>query len=401
MSTTTKRSYSPPATLPPAQPANPYFPTVNPMDYVRPIGQPSVIINGAMDIWQRGTSFAGLGSAASQVGPDRFRFTMATTAGTPAVVTYSQSTDVPSPQQAGVLLNYSAQVKFTTGASALTVNTDYSRIYYAVEGYDARQLFGAPFTLSFWVKASVAGTYCMDFTNANNTPSYIAEYQIVNANSWEKKTITVPCPQPGSTWLFTNIIGLYFSWFIGANFTVAGGNATNSPNVWQSANLVGTPNQSNTLMTTTGATFQLAGVKLEPGVISTPFQVVNYVEELVKCQRYCWTIPFSSGGSNALLGMGATTATTSAQGLIPFPVTMRATPTLSFGGNSTHFGFTTSFNAGPNTAASLNAALQSNNAAFIGMTFAAATFPGINIPGWFEWQAGSTSSDVVIFDCEL
>jgi hypothetical protein len=56
-------------------------------------------------------------------------------------------------------------------------------------------------------------------------------------------------------------------------------------------------------MTTTGATFQIAAVKLEPGPLATSFLPILYKDELARCQRYFYLIPggglYPAGGPAA------------------------------------------------------------------------------------------------------
>lgn len=301
----------------------PYSPTVNPLDYVRPVSQPNVVINGQMDIWQKGTSFTGLGNSANQLGADRFRFQMTTTNGTPAVASYTQVTDVPTFQQVGAILNYSAQIKFTTAAGGVAV-ADYARIYYPIEGYDYRQLIGAPITISFWVKSSIAGTFGLTVA-ANAATSYLAEYQISNTGTWERKVITVPSPQPTAAFNFTNGVGLYVEWFISAGSAGAGGFTVGTANIWAPIYTY-SANQNTTHMTTLNSTFQLAGVKIEPGPIATPILPVYYEDELRHCQRYLEVI---SGPTNTPMGSGFSNSTSNARFWVPFKTTKRAAPTVT------------------------------------------------------------------------
>ena len=75
--------------------------------------------------------------------------------------------------------------------------------------------------------------------------------------------------------------------------------------------------------TTTG-TFGITGVQLEIGTVATPFEQRPYGMELALCQRYYWQtiglggfmLPISSGDINP-------------RNNFSFPVTMRATPTLT------------------------------------------------------------------------
>lgn len=106
----------------------------------------NAIINGDMNIWQRGTSFAA--SASGAYTADRFN-----TGNTGAAVyTVSRSTDVPTIAQAGRLFNYSLDVQVTT-ADASVAAGDTVGIFQPVEGHNWLPLAGRVTTYSFWCKA--------------------------------------------------------------------------------------------------------------------------------------------------------------------------------------------------------------------------------------------------------
>src|SRR4029077_16929784 len=56
--------------------------------------------------------------------------------------------------------------------------------------------------------------------------------------------------------------------------------------VWAGANYYGTSALTNSLLTTTGATFQLTSAKFELSPVVTPFQQMPVQQELARCQRY-------------------------------------------------------------------------------------------------------------------
>ena len=76
--------------------------------------------------------------------------------------------------------------------------------------------------------------------------------------------------------------------------------------------------------TTLGDFLYITDVQLEPGTVSTPFEVRPVSEELALCQRYYYR---STASTNAdRFGSGFATTTGIAHSLIPFPVTMRSAP---------------------------------------------------------------------------
>jgi hypothetical protein len=79
---------------------------------------------------------------------------------------------------------------------------------------------------------------------------------------------------------------------------------------------------------TTGRTFQITGLQLEPGSVATPFEVLPYEKQLELCQRYFARLS-SLSGSSVGFGAGCYPSTTSAWVHIKYPQQMRAAPTMS------------------------------------------------------------------------
>ncbi len=233
----------------------------------------NAIINGSMDIWQRGTSFV---AAANIYTADRFSLG---TTGTTAVVTVTQDTDVPTPAQAGRLFNYSLKVDVTTADATISA-PDFLRVQHVLEGYNFAGFVGQTGTLSFWVKSHKTGTYCIALRNSGVDRSYIAEYTVNVADTWEKKAITIPFNYSGGTWNYTNLAGIYITWTL-----AAGSNHHTTAGAWQNGNYLGTSNQVN-FADSVDNNFWLTGVQLELGSVATPFENRSIQNELELCQRY-------------------------------------------------------------------------------------------------------------------
>lgn len=78
------------------------------------------------------------------------------------------------------------------------------------------------------------------------------------------------------------------------------------------------------------STLSIRAIKLELGSVSTLANDAppNYAEELAKCQRYFIRL----AGSYGPVGLGAVVSTTIATCMLPLPVPMRATPTVTLTG---------------------------------------------------------------------
>ncbi len=284
------------------------------------------LMNADMSLSQRGSSFAAITSGAYCL--DRYRYSKVGT----MVHTVSRDSDVPSFQDAGRLLSNSLRFNLTTPDTTIGA-TDYARIQQKIEGYIFAPIAQKDFTLSFWVKATLSGTYCVAFRNNGADYSYVSEYSINTPNTWEYKTVTVSASPSLGGWNYTNLVGLEVDWII-----AAGSSLQTAPNVWTSGNFMATANQVNG--TNTGATdFRIAGVMLNEGRVAAPFKLFgeSFNEELQACQRYLeksyavndWPV---AGVTNRL---GWSAQTTQAIGTgqmdmtVKFSVEKRAVPTIT------------------------------------------------------------------------
>ena len=215
-------------------------------------------------------------------------------------------------------------LKFTVGSSAGTISSSTGNNYfdYRIEGYDsARVRMGTAYaktvTVSFWVKASVTGAY--GFTLGQDLATcYATSYTVNVANTWEKKTITVPGTSSG-TWNTGNTVGIRLIWNWGA-----GSNYTASSVGWATADDRGGYDAGSAvqLVANANATWFITGIQLELGSNATPFEHRSYAEELSRCLRYYNIV----GGGIRCSATG--NSTTSATFSYSVSVRMRATPAL-------------------------------------------------------------------------
>ena len=241
----------------------------------------NLIINGAMQVAQRGTSETGITSSGYYT-VDRFNLNTTDE----ATYTMEQSSDAPA--------GFKNSAKFTiTTADSSVAADDYAACHYLVEGYDFAQLgFGATgaksFTLSFYVKSSQTGTFGLNFQNSANNRNFNSSYTISAADTWERKTITIP-PDTSGTWLTTNGIGLkiWWSFLVGSTYE-----ASSVSTAWGTTLGLGLNGQVQ-LSSITNATWQITGVQLEVGSVATDFEHLSYTDTLAKSQRYfyLWKYP--------------------------------------------------------------------------------------------------------------
>jgi hypothetical protein len=284
-------------------------------------GYKNRVINGAMMIDQRNR---GAANTASFYILDRW-LTSYSGGGT---ITTQRSTDAPAGFSNSALLTCNT-------ADTSLASTDRYMFQHAVEGYNVADFNlgtsnAATFTISFWVKSNLTGTYSIAATNAlgaGTSRSYAVDYTINSANTWEKKTITIV----GDTssvglvdWNKTNSIGLVlrFGLGMGSSYQISTG-------TWQTTNASGSTNQVN-WMATAGNTFYVTGVQIERGSSASSFEFRPYTTELQLCYRYYWSAITENVSSTN--NYRATVVTGLANGKFEahmnLPVTMRTTPAL-------------------------------------------------------------------------
>lgn len=285
-------------------------------------GMRNKIINGAMDISQRGTSFAAI--APNTYSLDRYSwFTNST-----GVVTVSQQADAPVNNE----FQSSLRIAVTT-ADATVGSGEVSFMQQIIEGYNVRDLIGKTFTLSFWVRSSKTGVHCIALKNSGLNRAYVVEYTVISANTWEQKSISVSGGLiTTGTWDWTNGKGLLVVWTLAAGTTFQ-----TTAGSWQTGDLYATSSQVNCL-DTIGNIFAITGVQLEVGSVATPFEHRPYGAELALCQRYY--VKFQGNASNnARIGAGYVVTATSAVVANSLPVAMRIAPTaLEQSGTAGHYG---------------------------------------------------------------
>jgi len=267
------------------------------------LGLRNRIVNGKMNIVQRGVSFAAIGTTAYSI--DRWQHIVAGA----GVSTASQQSDVPP----GNEFQSSLRIAVTAADPSLAA-TDVYEIKQVIEGYNVRDLIGRDFILSFQVRSSKIGTHCVAFKNAGPDRTYVIEYTVNAANTWETKSVTVSGGLiTAGTWDWTNGRGLQVVFALGAGAT-----SHTTAAAWNAGNFSCTSSQVNCL-DTVGNIFAITGVQLELGSVATPFEQRPYGMELALCQRYC----------QALV---TTVDTISIWQSWAFPVEFRANPTVTGGG---------------------------------------------------------------------
>ena len=243
------------------------------------------IINGAFDIWQRGTSFTSSGVYTA----DRFRQFHD---GSGVSKTISRQTFSPNALNVAGFGEEEFFFRYQV-TSAGTSNT-YHFVDVLVE--DVRTLAGQTATLSFWAKSAatspIQANIIQNFGSGGSSEVDTTFVSLANTStSWNRfiGTITIPSISGKTVGAGSHI---YIRFSMPANTTF---------------------------------TMDLWGVQLEAGSVATPFKrnANSLQAELAACQRYYWQ-PKTHTSFTAYSFSSTLTYCT-----VNLPVTMRATPTFT------------------------------------------------------------------------
>lgn len=280
----------------------------------------NLIINGNMQVAQRGTSATGK-TTSGYYTCDRWN-NVFSEAGT---WTFEQDTDVPSGQGFSKSLKYDCTTANTSlGASASL------QLHHRLEGQMLQHLkkgtsSAEKLTLSFWVKSNKTGTFVVNLQDIDNTRMIGYAYTIDTADTWEKKTVTFDGDTTGALDNDNAQSMRIAFWFAsGSNY-----NSGTTPTSWEAKDDTDQAGDlSVNLADSTSNYINITGVQLEVGEGASDFEFLPYDVQLARCQRYCYEIA-AKGRANQVIGTGFMYDTTRARIFITFPVTMRTYPSVT------------------------------------------------------------------------
>lgn len=269
----------------------------------------NLIINGAMQVAQRGTSFPNILS--SKYSLDRW------------IQEHDHATfdldieQASGPTEEGFPFSLKATVQTTATLSTAGYIIPFEQ---RIEFTNIRHLaFGTSkatsLVVSFWIKSNRTGSYTVDMTKGGPTKTVIMPYTINSADVWEKKSLVIP---PDTVDAVTGNVTLFWWMIAGSNYTSG---ATQSEWAAQvGANrAVGCSNS-----TTVGDYWQITGVQLEVGDTTvTPFEHRSYGQELALCQR------FYEIHNDWIHWATYTPASMTVNPIITYSVTKRASPSVT------------------------------------------------------------------------
>jgi len=253
----------------------------------RPNAKP-LIINGDMQIAQRGTSFTHANSNNNEFPVDRFQFVLGS---------IGEYTSIQESLSSGAAYNAgfkkAARIDTTSAVSSPDAG-DYFWFQYIMEAQDCLVFkkgtsSAEKMTVAFWVKSNKTGTGQLTVKDSDNDRQVAGTYAISSADTWEHKVINLPADTSGAM-NNDNGAGFRFEWWLGAGSSYSGGAV---PTAWE-ARADGDRGVSTLAINdNTANDWAITGIQVEVGEFSSttlpPFQFEDTGDNLLRCKRYYQT----------------------------------------------------------------------------------------------------------------
>jgi len=282
----------------------------------------NLVINGAMNVAQRGTSSTGLGASSGYFTCDRWLLAQSGE----GRLTMTQDSSVPT----GKGFANSLKLDCTTADTSIAAG-EFLQIVQKIEGQNLQSIGkgtsdAKPITVSFYVKANATFNFVCELNDLDNTRHISKLFS--TTTDWVKHEITFPADTTGA-FDNDNAASLNLTFWLHAGSTYAGGTLN-------TASFASTTNANraagvSSFYSSTDNNFFITGVQLEVGQNPTEFEHEPVERTLAKCKRYFHTY----GGTNAFehlpfLGQGNSSSINFSHEL---PVEMRSTPSLTQSGS--------------------------------------------------------------------
>ena len=244
----------------------------------------NIIINGAMRVAQRGTSFA-----APADGYTLDRWSVYENLSTAQVaLTQETVTDLIGFDKATKINTTTAEtgVPSASGNQYLTYiqPIETTNLLHIGNGTSAAK----PLIFSFYVKSNVTGTFCVSFYKQDNTTRLISlPYTINSANTWERKTLSIPGDTSGGGINDDKGQGIAVYFILARKTGYTGTTSTSWINYTDSG---WAPTCTGTIVENVNDHIFITGCQLEVdhtgSGVATDFEHRSFAQELALCQRY-------------------------------------------------------------------------------------------------------------------
>jgi len=287
------------------------------------LGNRNLIINGAMQVAQRGT-ITGIGASNATVytACDRFNIYSANSAGR---VTASQEaiTDLEG-------FSSALKIQCTTADTSVAANELFI-LGQRLEGQNVQGIqkgfsTAKEVTVSFYAKANETRVHVLEYYDTDNARQCSKAFTVTS--SWQRFSLTFPADTTGKHDNDNNN-SINFMWHLHSGSDLTSGTLNSSS--FASATSANRAVGIGSIVASTNNNFFITGVQVEVGSQSTPFEHEPVGVTLKKCQRYYWN---TNGFNNRYV----TAIKHSSNWYCSFsaPTTMRANPTPTATGGSTN-----------------------------------------------------------------
>ena len=249
-------------------------------------GRRNIIINGAMQVAQRGTSSTGIGGSAGYFTLDRWQISPN---GTDGRLTMTQDSSAPSG------FANSTKLACTTADTSIAAG-EFLTFTQKIEGQDLQAFAkgtsdAKTFAVSFYVKGNANVTYVAELMDNDNSNRHVSKSFSVTTD-WTRVELSFPADTTGA-FDDDNADSMVLNIWLhaGTNFT-SGSLQTTWGALSQTSRAVGI----SSFFSSTSNTFFITGVQLEVGK-TTPFEHRSFGEELALCQRYFQAVSIENGGT--------------------------------------------------------------------------------------------------------
>ena len=288
----------------------------------------NVLINGAMNVAQRGTSATGVGATDGYFVCDRWNLDSG--ASTDGRLTMTQDSSAPS--------GFANSLKLDcTTADTSIASGEILKIEQRIEGQNLQAFAkgtsdAKPFAVSFYVKGNASATYVCELFDQDNSRFCSKTFNVTT--DWTRVELTFPADTTG-TFDDDNANSLSLNFWLngGGSFTSgtlnsSGFAANNGPD--RAAGI-------SSFFDSTSRTFFITGGQLEVGQNGTEFEHEPFERTLTKCHRYFHRVgdAADSNGNSVLIGGYQPVAGDDYTSYVQHPVEMRATPTSTISGTWT------------------------------------------------------------------
>jgi len=289
-------------------------------------GRRNIVINGAMQVAQRGTSFDYVTTDGYSL--DRFNIDVTGGDNSAGRFTASQAaiTDLPGFANALKLDCTTADTSIAAG-EALILSQRF-------EGQDVQQLkkgtsSAEKFTVSFYVKGT-AKTYALEVLDIDTTNNRSIAKTFGVTTSWNRVVLTFDGDTTGAL-DDDNARSLDLNFFFHAGSTYTGGTLQTS---WGAMTNNERAAGIGSFYSSTDNELFITGLQFEVGSVATPFEHRSFGEELALCRRYYFQ---KNDGNGQPVGIGTYVSSGQMRTYIDFPVDMRANPAVITSNATNHF----------------------------------------------------------------